>query len=103
MIQIWSAPSTETPTVRPRTQWFGKGFGQSGSTSNRGACIPEASTETFLRGKPDSIPMAASSTANAAACFDRNPNKYIKHSFEVLGAECHLRIGPKRVLSIVTG
>ena len=37
MIQTWSCASTETPIVEPSTQWFGSGFGQNGSTSNRGA------------------------------------------------------------------
>src|SRR5262245_61516724 len=37
MIQTWSRESTDTPIVEPKTQWFGSGFGHSGSTSNRGA------------------------------------------------------------------
>jgi hypothetical protein len=28
--------------VDPVTQWFGSGLGQKGSTSNIGACLPEA-------------------------------------------------------------
>src|SRR5215467_10048995 len=44
MIQMWSLPSTVTPIVEPITQWFGSGFGHIGSTSNRGACVPAAST-----------------------------------------------------------
>src|SRR5262245_34764396 len=27
--------------VEPSSQWFGSGFGQNGSTSNRGACAPD--------------------------------------------------------------
>ena len=37
MIQTWSRESTDTPIVDPKIQWFGSGFGHSGSTSNRGA------------------------------------------------------------------
>src|SRR5688572_17704988 len=37
MIQTWSRESTETPIVEPSNQWLGRGFGQNGSTSNRGA------------------------------------------------------------------
>ena len=32
---MWSRASTPTPMVDPRTQWFGSGFGQKGSTSKR--------------------------------------------------------------------
>ena len=39
MIQTWSRESTETPIVEPKTQWFGSGFGQNGSTSKIGACF----------------------------------------------------------------
>ena len=37
MIQTWSCSSTQTPMVQPSSQWFGSGFGHSGSTSNIGA------------------------------------------------------------------
>src|SRR5882672_9917383 len=42
MIQTWSRESTDTPMVEPSSQWFGSGFGQSGSTSKRGAMGPAA-------------------------------------------------------------
>ncbi len=37
------------------TQWFGRGFGHIGSTSNRGACTPEASTVALLSSTADPI------------------------------------------------
>ena len=37
MIQMLSCASGETPMAEPRSQWFGSGLGQSGSTSNIGA------------------------------------------------------------------
>ena len=57
MIQTWSRESTETPIVEPSTQWFGNGFGQNGSTSNRGA----------TPGAPHSAAGAAAAVAGVAA------------------------------------
>jgi len=59
MIQTWSRESTETPIVEPKSQWFGSGFGQSGSTVKRGA----------TPGAPNSAAAAAGAAA-AAEAFD---------------------------------
>src|SRR5438309_2081890 len=48
MIQMCSWPSTDTPIVCPMSQWFGNGFGHSGSTSNLGAITVAASTAALF-------------------------------------------------------
>src|SRR6266853_4059093 len=58
MIQIWSCASTETPMVFPMIQWFGKGFGHMGSTSNRGAWTPAASTTARFSSTANPMPSA---------------------------------------------
>src|SRR5262245_9813228 len=63
MIQTWSRESTETPIVEPKTQWFGSGFGQKGSTSNRGA----------TPGAPNWAGEAAAGVAEGGAELDTAP------------------------------
>src|SRR5262245_14097318 len=41
-MNTWSRASTPTPITLPSTQWFGRGFGQNGSTSNAGASSSRA-------------------------------------------------------------
>ena len=76
-IQMWSSASTSTPMVGPISQWFGRFFGNSGSTSNVGtpsfgsiesaalpppcSCAPVAATTTSAT--------AASAPANRKCCF----------------------------------
>src|SRR5579864_1408014 len=51
--------------VIPISQWFGRGFGQSGSTSNMGASTAAASTLAFFSSTEDPIPSAITRKANA--------------------------------------
>src|ERR1700724_339869 len=66
MIQMWSWASTETPIVWPRIQWFGNGFGQSGSTSNLGAMTVAASTAAFFSSTVVPAPRAVKSARKIA-------------------------------------
>src|SRR6266853_6859604 len=69
MIQIWSCASTETPMVFPMIQWFGKGFGHMGSTSNRGAWTPAASTTARFSSTTDPIPSATTTARKDAPTY----------------------------------
>src|SRR6185295_10269841 len=66
MIQTWSRASTDTPIVWPRIHLFGRGFGQSGSTSNRGAWTAAASSAALFSSHADPAPRPATTTRNVA-------------------------------------
>src|SRR5512134_3078854 len=75
MIQTWSCSSTQTPIVEPRSQWFGSGFGQRGSTSNLGAwrlfrACAEAARSRNRSPMPSETRMAANVTAMKRLRFD---------------------------------
>src|SRR5437016_13596897 len=66
---MWSCASTETPMVFPMIQWFGKGFGHMGSTSNRGAWTPAASTTARFSSTADPIPSATTTARKDAPTY----------------------------------
>src|SRR6202040_895985 len=52
--------------VMPSSQWFGNGLGHMGSTSNRGACTPAASTAARLWSSVEPTPSAMRSAEKAS-------------------------------------
>src|SRR5258708_28118889 len=66
---MWSWASTDTPTVMPRIQWLGSGFGQRGSTSNCGASTTAAATAARFSRTAEMIPSPARRARKAAAIW----------------------------------
>src|SRR5205809_261187 len=107
MIQTWSCSSTQTPIVMPSSQWLGRGFGHSGSTSNTGACT----TSVWLACRSRSAcvqPSTASSATNAAptalrfvirASSGKRPGRVYANSaiLGAIGSQFHPRRGTSRV------
>jgi hypothetical protein len=50
----------------PNSQWFGRGLGHNGSTSNLGACSPEACTAAFFSSIEDVTPSTIRTAKNVA-------------------------------------
>ena len=73
-IQTTSWSSAQTPIVCPRIQWLGIGFGQNGSTSNRGAsmlpcCAAARSSAAWVRPRATSTMRKVPPTRNVRAAL----------------------------------
>src|SRR5260370_15014588 len=83
--------------VMPITQWFGSGFGQNGSTSNRGATAPFAWTTARLPTTLELIPSAASRTINTSAILRF---LFMLFLLAFAGLKCSLLQGSKSILNL---
>src|SRR5262245_28245318 len=81
MTQMWSLSSTDTPMVWPNSQWFGSGFGHRGSTSNRGAWTPAASTATRF------CNMLLAANSNASTTTNSRPMHKLRFMLPPSGIE----------------
>src|ERR1700690_4042398 len=64
--------------VMPSSQWFGSGLGHSGSTSNFGACSPEACTAASFSRTEETTPRTTRIAENAATAENPRLESFIR-------------------------
>src|SRR5581483_5962224 len=80
--------------VFPRSQWLGSGFGHIGSTSNRGACMPAASTFAFFSRITDPIPSASITVTKIAPIDSFRLMVLLSSLCPITGRQHFMRIHP---------